>query len=106
MLYSHTVATKGSSERSWTTGLDLKPGPCYSCIHFRGWYQDGPQWGVWCPEINRGILTVFYGHEGGCWRLEREPGSDDAEPIPAAAMTMRQLYGSTRRRRCEWMPPY
>lgn len=50
---------------------------------------------------------VFRDYEHGCWRLEREPGSDDGEPVPAAAMTIRRLYGrNVPGKKGEWVPDY
>lgn len=102
------MATKGSNAKSWSGDLSLKPGPCYTCRNFRGWVRDSAtRWAIWCSALDPRMNCVFRDYEHGCWRLEREPGSDDGEPVPAAAMTIRRLYGrNVPGKKGEWVPDY
>ncbi len=55
---------------SW---FQFEVGPCRTCRYFEGWIWDREA--VRCAQIGR-----FSNAATGCWRWEREPGSDDEEP--------------------------
>lgn len=75
MLYIHT-AMGNSSAGSWRPQVET--GPCHSCKHFVEWKWDGQRKGVRCATA----MVQFFRPLDGCWRWEREPGTDD-EDAPA-----------------------